>query len=520
VSADIFVYTGSDATGAITEVIADLSAGGSQKVLYNPASGVSADIFNYTRSNATGTLTASIADFSSGGSLEEEYNPASGVSVDILNYTGSDATGAVTESITDFLSGWSQKVVYNPSSGVSADIFDYTGISATGAITEVIADLSAGGSQEVVYNPASGVSAEVFNYTGSNGAGALVAETSDYTNGTSELRQFTGLSGFSGPVTEEDYYYSQIDDGGHITNETIDESDGITVRITDTYNMSGTLIEKYEVGYLNGAEGGFTDYNLQANTITADVTGGQFNLLDPGYLFDPSNPSGNSFNPASNPNSAIVDSSAFSWVVGCGGTTLDSDGDYDNDPLLISMDHGPINLLPAGHVSFDFSGSDEATPTGWMGADTGMLVLDTNGKGILGKGTSVIQGFGALSALDSGGNGVIDKNNPLYSEIKVWGDANSNGHIDTGELHSLAALGIQSISLQSRPTDEVIAGNIITAKGTATLTGGAIEAIDDVTFASAPLALGAGVVTASHFLASDPHGALGFQIQNTHLLQT
>ena len=53
------------------------------------------------------------------------------------------------------------------------------------------------------------------------------------------------------------------------------------MKITDTYNTSGTLIDEYEVGYLNGAEGGFTDYNLQANTITADATGGQFRLLDP-----------------------------------------------------------------------------------------------------------------------------------------------------------------------------------------------------------------------------------------------
>ena len=115
---------------------------------------------------------------------------------------------------------------------------------------------------------------------------------------------------------------------------------------------------------------------------------------------------------------------------------------------------------------------------------------------------------------------MIDKNNPLYSEIQVWGDANSNGHIDAGELHSLQNCGIQSISLQSRPTDEVIAGNVVTAIGTATLTGGAIEAIDDVTFASAPSEISA-VATASHFLAGDARGALGiFQTQNTHMFQT
>src|SRR6202034_1506617 len=129
----------------------------------------------------------------------------------------------------------------------------------------------------------------------------------------------------------------------------------------------------------------------------------------------------------------------------------------------------------AGKVSFDFSGSGDLTPTGWMGADTGMLLLDTNGKGILGEGTSVIQGFGALAALDPNNQGEINKNDPLYTKIQVWDDANTNGRIDPGELRSLQSLGIASISLHSQPVSQNIAGDTITAIGLLTFTDGTTE---------------------------------------------
>ena len=163
-------------------------------------------------------------------------------------------------------------------------------------------------------------------------------------------------------------------------------------------------------------------------------------------------------------------------------------------PLAAEFDRQGINLLPAGSVLFDFNGTGQKTPTGWMGSDTGMLVLDTDGKGIVGAGTSIVQGFSELATLASASNGVIDSNNPIFSELQVWSNTNEDGTIGQGELHSLTSLGIQSIDLNSTPVNEVVGNNLITSVGTITFTDGTTEPLDDVTFGAAgngnPLAVG------------------------------
>jgi hypothetical protein len=164
------------------------------------------------------------------------------------------------------------------------------------------------------------------------------------------------------------------------------------------------------------------------------------------------------------------------------------------DPLLLSLDRQDINLLPAGSVPFDFNGTGQKTPTGWMGSDTGMLVLDTDGKGILGSGTSIVEGFSELDMLAPGTNGVINATDPIFTQLQVWNDTNEDGTIEQGELHSLASLGIQSIDFNSVPVTEVIGGNSVTAVGTVTFTDGTTERLDDVTYGSAtggnPLTVG------------------------------
>jgi hypothetical protein len=117
-----------------------------------------------------------------------------------------------------------------------------------------------------------------------------------------------------------------------------------------------------------------------------------------------------------------------------------------------------------------------------------MLVLDTNGAGTLGAGTSIVKGFGALAALDANHDGVIDSADPAYGQLAVWGDGNANGSIDPGELYSLAGLGIQSISLATSPAQDNVGGNLVTAIGQLTFADGSSEALDDVTFGSAPQA--------------------------------
>ena len=152
------------------------------------------------------------------------------------------------------------------------------------------------------------------------------------------------------------------------------------------------------------------------------------------------------------------------------------------DPLVLSLDQQNINLLPGGSIPFDFDGTGENTPIGWTGSDTGMLVLDTDGKGILGSGTSIVAGFSELDQLAPGTDGVLNASNPLFAELQVWGDTNGDGTIEQGELHSLASLGIQSIDFNGTPVTGTVGGNTINSIGSVTFTNGTTEQIDDITY--------------------------------------
>jgi hypothetical protein len=63
----------------------------------------------------------------------------------------------------------------------------------------------------------------------------------------------------------------------------------------------------------------------------------------------------------------------------------------------------------------------------------------------------------ALSDYDSlhlGGNNdrVIDRQDSIYSQLRLWRDDNHNGQIEDAELHSLDEMGVSAIELWSAPT--------------------------------------------------------------------
>jgi hypothetical protein len=163
--------------------------------------------------------------------------------------------------------------------------------------------------------------------------------------------------------------------------------------------------------------------------------------------------------------------------VGYEQTSCSCPSGYDPSPIVVDVDDSGFALTNAANgVSFDMMAMDDPLQIAWTapGSTNAFLALDRNGNGNIDDGTELFgnhtpqpelpwpNGFKALAEYDkaeNGGNGdgVIDHNDSIFSQLRLWQDANHNGVSESGELHTLAELGLQSIDLdykESRRTDE------------------------------------------------------------------
>lgn len=134
------------------------------------------------------------------------------------------------------------------------------------------------------------------------------------------------------------------------------------------------------------------------------------------------------------------------------------------DPLILDLDGDGIETtsLTGSTAHFDLDVNGFAERTAWVSGDDGLLVLDRNGNGriddgtelfgdqtLLSDGTRAASGFEALAEFDSNTDGVIDEQDAIYSQLRVWRDINGDGVSVLSEFAILRELGIVSINLGS-----------------------------------------------------------------------
>ncbi|HEY0312887.1 MAG TPA: hypothetical protein VGC56_10380 [Allosphingosinicella sp.] len=131
-----------------------------------------------------------------------------------------------------------------------------------------------------------------------------------------------------------------------------------------------------------------------------------------------------------------------------------------NDPLVLDLTGLGLETagLAGSNVHFDFGNDLFAERTGWLQRQEGFLVLDRNGNGRIDDGTEMFgvasgSGFADLAAYDGNHDRVINALDAAFPQLQVWVDANGDGVTDAGELHTLADLGIVSLSLNAIPLD-------------------------------------------------------------------
>jgi len=167
-------------------------------------------------------------------------------------------------------------------------------------------------------------------------------------------------------------------------------------------------------------------------------------------------------------------------------------------PIVLDLDgDGVIGTVGLGAgVFFDHAADGFAERTGWVAPGDGLLVWDRNANGaidtghelfgsetLLPNGLKAVNGFEALKAHDANGDGVIDANDPVFAELRVWVDADTNARTGEGELLTLEEAGVKSINLNYTNSTFVDAhGNAHKQAGSFVTTDGQTRAATDVWF--------------------------------------
>jgi hypothetical protein len=182
---------------------------------------------------------------------------------------------------------------------------------------------------------------------------------------------------------------------------------------------------------------------------------------------------------------------------GTGGSSNGNQGssagaqDASAGVLVLDLDGSGIRLTAESGAApmFDMFGTGFAVHTGWVQPSTGLLVMQ-NADGSISNISNLVggndnSGFAALTDYDANGDGVIDANDPIYSQLRIWQDSNGNAVVDPGELITLQQAGIASITVAATlQSGDTIAGNQITATSTFTRSDGSTDTIADASFAT------------------------------------
>ncbi|WP_338468488.1 DUF5801 repeats-in-toxin domain-containing protein [Novosphingobium sp. ZN18A2] len=158
-------------------------------------------------------------------------------------------------------------------------------------------------------------------------------------------------------------------------------------------------------------------------------------------------------------------------------------------PIAMDLDHNGVQYLGlAAGVMFDYNHDGVAEHTAWVAGNDGILAHQ-GADGSLqiafssaGAGTD-LQGLAAT--YDTNGDAQLTSADKAFGSFGVWQDANSNGVVDSGEFHTLAELGISSISLKSDGVTSVQAGGDVVVSGSSTFVmNGTAATLDDAAFAT------------------------------------
>ena len=130
-----------------------------------------------------------------------------------------------------------------------------------------------------------------------------------------------------------------------------------------------------------------------------------------------------------------------------------------SSPLVLDLNGDGIEFTSVGDgTNFDIDAEGTTDRTGWTtkkdAFDDAFLVLDKNADGQVNDGSELFgdqngeeNGYKELAKYDNNKDGKIDKNDPIYSQLRLWADMNGDGKVDhPQEWKTLEEMGVKEIS--------------------------------------------------------------------------
>ncbi|TAL43533.1 MAG: hypothetical protein EPN89_15610, partial [Methylovulum sp.] len=241
---------------------------------------------------------------------------------------------------------------------------------------------------------------------------------------------------------------------------------------------------------LNGS--GFWNTAL-SDIVTGGIRPGNFNVSAEGHLW---NTLDSTFMTGSNFQS-------FNTTTGAGlnDLTLGAINSSFVDPLVLDLNGDGVHLtdFASNPVLFDIDNDGSSKElTGWVSTADGILVQDLNGNGKIDNISETFSeyfngttgtggnagskpykdGLAALKSQDSNKDNKFTAADANWSNVRVWVDANHNGSTDSGELKTLAALGITQINPNAKTQSGLIKnGNEVLASSSFVQNGATKQAL-------------------------------------------
>ncbi|HEX8226041.1 MAG TPA: tandem-95 repeat protein [Allosphingosinicella sp.] len=133
-------------------------------------------------------------------------------------------------------------------------------------------------------------------------------------------------------------------------------------------------------------------------------------------------------------------------------------------PIVLDLDGDGTSLVAAAasEARFDMDGDGKADDTSWFGGGDAILFLDRDGNGTVtnAKEFSFVQDaenarsdLEGLRAFDSNKDGKLSAADARFGEFRLWQDRDGDGVAAAGEISTLAASQLASLSLTGTPTN-------------------------------------------------------------------